>query len=58
VKTANHIESESEDKLKHNNGTNMWNKLETDVADSYSPPVLDNNDVPDLQRNKVRLNRL
>jgi hypothetical protein len=36
----------------------MWNKLETDVADSYSPPVLENSDVPDLQRNKVKQNRL
>ncbi|KAM0737071.1 WD repeat-containing protein 81 [Formica fusca] len=36
-----------------NNGTCVWNKLDTDVADSYSPPVLENSDVPDLQRNRA-----
>lgn len=41
-----------------NNGTCVWNKLDTDVADSYSPPVLENSDVPDLQRNRVKSNRL
>lgn len=41
-----------------NNGTCVWNKLDTDVADSYSPPVLENSDVPDLQRNRVRLQSL
>lgn len=50
VKAANH-EGRSED----NNGINVWNKLETDVADSYSPPVLENSDVPDLQRNRVSM---
>jgi len=38
-----------------NNGTYVWNKLDADVADSYSPPVLENSDVPDLQRNRVRI---
>lgn len=41
-----------------NNGTNVWNKLDTDITDSYSPPILENSDVLDLQRNKVRLNKL
>lgn len=35
------------------NGTYMCNKLDAEVADSYSPPVLESNDVPDLQRNRV-----
>lgn len=39
------------------NGTYTWNKLDADVADSYSPPVLENSDVPDLQRNRVSCNR-
>lgn len=36
-----------------NNGIYIWNKLDTDVADSYSPPILESSDVPDLQRNRV-----
>ncbi|EFN81514.1 WD repeat-containing protein 81 [Harpegnathos saltator] len=36
-----------------NNGIYVWNKLDTDVADSYSPPILENSDVPDLQRNRA-----
>ncbi|KAL6261947.1 hypothetical protein P5V15_007032 [Pogonomyrmex californicus] len=35
-----------------NNGTYIWNKLDTDIADSYSPPVV-KNDIPDLQRNRA-----
>lgn len=37
-----------------NNGAYVWNKLDTDVADSCSPPILESSDVPDLQRNRVR----
>ncbi|KAL0121651.1 hypothetical protein PUN28_006866 [Cardiocondyla obscurior] len=36
-----------------NNGTYTWSKLDTDIADSYSPPVMENNAVSDLQRNKA-----
>ncbi|XP_011058187.1 PREDICTED: WD repeat-containing protein 81 isoform X2 [Acromyrmex echinatior] len=36
-----------------NNGTYAWNKLDTDIADSYSPPIVENNDVLDLQRNRA-----
>ncbi|XP_012220908.1 WD repeat-containing protein 81 [Linepithema humile] len=36
-----------------NNGAYVWNKLDADVADSYSPPVLENSNVPDLQRNRA-----
>lgn len=36
-----------------NNGTYAWHKLDTEIADSYSPPVVENSDVPDLQRNRV-----
>lgn len=38
-----------------NNGAYVWNKLDADVVESYSPPVLENSDVPDLQRNRVRI---
>jgi len=34
-----------------NNGT--WNKLYTDIADSYSPPIIENSDILDLQKNRV-----
>lgn len=37
-----------------NNESYAWNKLDADIADSYSPPVIENSDVPDLQRNRVR----
>lgn len=37
-----------------NNGTYAWNKLDTDITDSYSPPIVENSDVLDLQRNRVR----
>lgn len=40
------------------NETYAWNKLDIDIADSYSPPIVENSDVPDLQRNRVRLNSL
>ncbi|XP_018373789.1 PREDICTED: WD repeat-containing protein 81 isoform X2 [Trachymyrmex cornetzi] len=36
-----------------NNGTYAWNKLDTDIADSYSPPIVENSDVLDLQRNRA-----
>lgn len=39
-----------------NNESYAWNKLDTDIADS--PPVIENSDVPDLQRNRVRSNSL
>jgi len=38
-----------------NNGTYAWNKLDTDIADSYSPPIVENSDILDLQKNKVSL---
>ena len=41
-----------------NNGTYAWNKLDTDIADSYSPPIVENSDVLDLQRNRVRSHSL
>ncbi|KYM87455.1 WD repeat-containing protein 81 [Atta colombica] len=36
-----------------NNGTYAWNKLDTDITDSYSPPIVENSDVLDLQRNRA-----
>ncbi|KYN05036.1 WD repeat-containing protein 81 [Cyphomyrmex costatus] len=36
-----------------NIGTYTWKKLDTDIADSYSPPIVENNDVLDLQRNRA-----
>ncbi|KAG5305817.1 WDR81 protein, partial [Pseudoatta argentina] len=36
-----------------NNGTYAWNKLDTDIADSYSPPIVENKDVLDLQRSRA-----
>lgn len=42
-----------------NNGTYItWNKLDTDIADSNSPPIVENSDGLDLQRNRVRSNGL
>lgn len=41
----------------NNNGAYVWNKLDTDVADSYSPPILESSDVPNLQRNRVSRDR-
>lgn len=41
-----------------NNGTYVWNKLDTDVADSYSPPILESSNIPDLQRNRVSCGRV
>jgi len=36
-----------------NNGTYAWNKLDTDITDSYSPPIVENSDILNLQKNRV-----
>ncbi|XP_039306843.1 WD repeat-containing protein 81 isoform X3 [Solenopsis invicta] len=36
-----------------NDGTCVWNKFDTDIADSCSPPIVENSDVPNLQRNRA-----
>ncbi|XP_036144900.1 WD repeat-containing protein 81 isoform X2 [Monomorium pharaonis] len=36
-----------------NDGTHVWNKLDMDIVDSYSPPIVENSDVQNLQRNKA-----
>lgn len=46
----------NEDNSTNNNGTYLWNKFDTDVADS--PPILENSDILDLQRNRVSTTRL